>query len=75
MAIRTHNFGISLGNVVVTNGVAAIGLYIALKGVCWLMGKCHFSNGKYERGSRLGYLPAITDRSSNGCRAIIFHQQ
>ena len=25
MAIRTHSFGISLGNVVFTNGVAAIG--------------------------------------------------
>ena len=30
---------------------------------------------KYERGGRLGYLQAITDRFSNGRRAIIFHQQ
>ena len=29
---------------------------------------------KYERGARLGCLPAITDRFSNGCRANLFHQ-
>ena len=31
--------------------------------------------GKYERGTRLGYLPAISDRFSNGCRANVFQQE